>query len=412
MISPFILRLLRLLPICRYVGASPLTFNAHQMRFSLDPKVVKKCKRNFQMHLAWIGLSGVILARFYRNGDFDRFNQTLPFWLLIVLVGIVYSVPAYFHHDFCKLGNGIFTFFLTLQRKTLKIQKIQYMEWPTIFCFLTLFFLRNIAGTFFLHFDPSKSKVGLTLNIFVATFIGSIICILGLCVTLGTLQPRGFIFIGQLIPEKYFYFPVGVLAICYHVYLMTCVSFSAAIAGSGALIYCFNVAMVIKELRLGRRKYTSEDTLRTLKPTMHVYRSLQVIHATAMYLFGPYLVVFNAIFMMSTIYVNFVLMRYWGSLELLTRLLLWFINFILTFYLVLLWLGCTFFVGSLSTLRSWKGLKWSETKAGNKEMKAFQRSCRPILMCWGNHFVIRRQSIFVYGRGVVRGTFRALLTTK
>lgn len=233
------------------------------------------------------------------------------------------------------------------------------------------------------------------------------------CILLAVLQPRSLLAIGQLIPETYFYFPVAVPIIFYHVYITIAAACSVPIVGCGALLYCFYITIITSELRLGRRRYKSEGTLRMLRNTMHVFRCLQTFHANVMCLFGPYLVVFNATFMMSTIYVNFVLMRYWHELESVTKFVLLLLNFILVaFYLVVLELGCIFRVGGMKMLKSWNRVKWSRYEFENKEMKAFHRSCKPLLLCWGNLFVIGRESILVYGRGVIRGTFRALLTAK
>lgn len=263
------------------------------------------------------------------------------------------------------------------------------------------------------RFNPSKSKVLLILDVLMGSFMFGIVFTAISCGMFVILRPRSVTFLGQLVPEKYFYFPVQVLVIFYHIYVIIAASCSIVIVGCGALLYCFYIAMITAELRLGRRKYESEDTLRKLRNTMHVYRCLQTFHANVICLYGPYLVLFNATFMLSTIYVNFVLIGYWGEMEALTKAILLLFNVIIVaFYLIILELGCVFSVGGMKLLKSWKRVKWSMYEIENKEMGAFQRSCRPILLCWGNHFVIGRQSIIVYGRGVTRGTFRALLTIK
>lgn len=253
----------------------------------------------------------------------------------------------------------------------------------------------------------------LILDAFIAIYLLSSMLCVSLCCILAVLKPRGFIFVGQLIPKKYYYLPVSIVLVSYHIYLMTAVALNALVLGCATIVYCFYVAMVTNELRHGRRKYESEDSLRTFRNTMHVYRCLQLFHANVICLFGPYLAVFNAIFMAATIFVSFVLMRYWEVLGPLTKTCLLLINFILLiFYLTILELGCIFCVGGIKMFRSWKKVQWSQNRLEKKKMKAFQRSCRPILLCWGTHFVIGRQSIIVYGKGVVRGTFRALLTTQ
>lgn len=251
----------------------------------------------------------------------------------------------------------------------------------------------------------------LDFTLIICTF--SALFLLAVCILLVFFKPRGIIFLGQLVPEEYFYFPVAMIVFMYHSFIMIAVCGSGIILGNGALAYCFYITIVTRELQLGRKTYHSLDILRTSWETAHVYRRMQIVHRHVIAVIGPFLVVLNAFMMMSPIYVNFVVMRYWDILEPLTKVALFGISLtFVTFYITLLELGCTFYIGGIKMLRSWQGFKWSESRIVNLEMKRFQRSCKPITLCWGNHFIIGKHSIFIYGRGVVRGTFRALLTIK
>lgn len=233
------------------------------------------------------------------------------------------------------------------------------------------------------------------------------------CILLVCFKPRRIIFLGQLIPQENFYFPFVIVTILFHAYIMITNIFSGILIGVGAITYCFYVAIIMKELWFGGKIYHSVDELRSFRNVTHVYRCLQVLHREVLPLFGGFLVIVNAFMMLTTIYVNFVLMRYWEMLGPLTKSALFFMDFTLvSFYINLLELGCIFYLRGVKALQSWKGVKWSESMFVNRKMRRFQRSCQPIILCWGNHFIIGRQSIFIYGRGVVRGTFRALLTTK
>lgn len=94
--------------------------------------------------------------------------------------------------------------------------------------------------------------------------------------------------------------------------------------------------MVTRELKHGRKKYDSVDRLRSLKNIVHVYRCLQVFQTNTLCLFGPFLVVLNAIFMLCTIYANFVMMRYWKGLDAVSKALFISITFALVpLYLVI-----------------------------------------------------------------------------
>lgn len=269
------------------------------------------------------------------------------------------------------------------------------------------------SETYFPDLNPDKSKTIILLNVALAVCILSSIFNLCSCIVLVVLKPRSIIFIGQLIPPEYFYFPVALTVILYHAYIMIILFLSGITVAFGTIVCCFYIILVIKELCIGKRFYLSGNNLRSANNIVHAYRCLQVLHRNAMSLFGPYLAAFNGIMMMSAIYVNFVLLRYWEILEPLTMTALITFNLlIITVYSLVLQLGCMFCIGSIRMLRSWKRHKWSECKFECRVMKAFQRSCRPILLSWENYFVLGRLSLVIYGRGVVRGTFRALVLTQ
>lgn len=117
MFTQFVLKLLNFQPLLRYFGSIPLVYNKQEMSFSLDKRALEKESRNFAFFLLWVGLSCIILARFYLSANFDELNQTLPFWLSIVLISVTYSIVTCFPVDFCRMSNGIFTFIPQLKRK-------------------------------------------------------------------------------------------------------------------------------------------------------------------------------------------------------------------------------------------------------------------------------------------------------
>lgn len=257
------------------------------------------------------------------------------------------------------------------------------------------------------------SRTIILINRLIIAYISSSIFTLCLAIPLVVFKPHGVVLLRQLIPQKYFYFPVACLVILDHDYLMTSVTLGGLVVGCVAFLLCFYLMIPIRELCIGRRHYESGHILREADQVAHVHRCLQVFYNNVICLFGPYLAALNEIMMLSAIYVNFLLIPYWASLEQLTKATMIWINFIVvTAYCLLLQLGCIFSVQASQTLCSWRRHKWSDSCQECRIMKAFQRSCRPILLRWENYFVLGRLSIIVHGRGVVRGTVRALLTTK
>jgi len=226
-------------------------------------------------------------------------------------------------------------------------------------------------------------------------------------------DPRGVIFLGDLVPLKYYHFPVPLLIILFHAYVRTFCHIMPSIMVGAALAYgYFFTPILIRELRLGRISYRTSRSLRMAKNARHEYRSLQILQANIFSLVGLFLGLFNAIFTIITVWMNFVLMRYWEELKIITKLqLLAWTSSIMGFWVVVLELGHFQQSKCLKMQGSWKTNNW-ENKKRDTFMKKFLRSCKPIVLSYGRQFVIGRVSVLVYFRGVVRGTFRALLTTK
>ncbi|CAL8121027.1 unnamed protein product [Orchesella dallaii] len=226
-------------------------------------------------------------------------------------------------------------------------------------------------------------------------------------------DPRGIVFLGDLIPEQHFNIFVRVFVIIYHVHVNFMLLFASLLFGYGVILYAFYVTpILIRELRIGRGNYKMSDNLRRSENIRHVFRSIQILQANALCSLGLFALVANASIMMTSLYVNFVLIRYWEMLEMLssTQLLIA-AGVLMGFWTFVLELGRLLFVHGNKVLGSWKGDKWGSPKE-NKLMKKFQRSCKPIIFCYGKQFVIGRANVLGFFRGVSRGMFRALLMTK
>ncbi len=221
---------------------------------------------------------------------------------------------------------------------------------------------------------------------------------------------------GSTIPSKYLPIYIKLILYLLHFYLTTCLVASGALLGSFAIIYCFYLTIFYtKELRLGQpiQKYLTSPNLRKRsKNVQHIFRSFQVLHANTNALFGPYYLVFNALFMLCGIYINFVLIRYWTALQPHAKIPLS-IGLVLSLsaWTNLLELGRFLYFRGNKVFKSWKNYKWDDGM-DNKVMAKFGASCKPILFAYGTQFVIKNGSLFNFYRGVIRGTCRVLLTTK
>jgi len=250
-----------------------------------------------------------------------------------------------------------------------------------------------------------------------AIFLECFSCFFFICYIILTLvlicNPRGLFFIGDLVPLKYYHFPVPLLIIIFHAYLFFACHLVCLTVGTATLVYgSYIMPILIRELRMGRSKYKLKDSLRKPENIRHAYRCLQVLHANVFEVLGLFFVASNASFTIATLFCNFVLIKYWNQLQIFSKLqlLAWTVIF-MSFWACVLELGRFLFSRGYKVLSSWK----MNVKASTQErklMQKFLRSCKPIVLSYGKQFVIGRVSVLVFFRGVVRGTFRALLTTK
>jgi len=228
-------------------------------------------------------------------------------------------------------------------------------------------------------------------------------------------DPRGAIFLGAVVPEKYIVFPVRLLIILYHLYIMAYFSLGNLALSNTFLTSIFHTMPIyIRELRIGQNQntYKMSNSLRTAANIRHVFRSLQIMVANGLCFLGIFFLISQATFTWVAVYTNFVLIRYWSQLHLVSKgmLLSWSLSFT-GFWVVMLQYGKLLFTKGKRVLGSWKGNKWSSLKA-NRDMRRFIRSCQPITFSYGRQYVIKRVHLLLYFRGVTRATFKALLATK
>lgn len=228
-------------------------------------------------------------------------------------------------------------------------------------------------------------------------------------------NPRGVIFLGGLISEKYSNVFLTILATWFHTYILAVLCSNIAALGGPIVMYAYYLYfMISQEIRLGRKCYVANDKLRNSDNLRITYRSLQILNQQALVNcpLGTYLVLLNGFFMLAAIYISFVLIRYWEMLQFISKAPMVIAEFwAIGYWTIILQIGCMFFVDGNKTLNSWKRHNWG-CERENRLMKKFRQSCKPILLSFGSQFVIGRMSVLNYYQGVLRGTFRVLLATK
>ncbi len=230
------------------------------------------------------------------------------------------------------------------------------------------------------------------------------------------LDTSGVLLVGSIFPSKYLPFYIKTVLYLVHLYILSCFFSCVAFVVCFALTYCFYVAsFYITELRVGLpiSKYLTSPSLRQNPETLrHTYRSFQVLHASANFMFGPYYLVLNALFMKCCIYINFVLLKYWAALPLHTIVpLVIGLLFQLTIWTSIMEMGRFLNARGRKVLTSWKRFKWVGANT-TKIMHKFVSSSKSLQFAYGTQFVIKKGSLFRFYRGITKGTLRALLTMK
>lgn len=228
-------------------------------------------------------------------------------------------------------------------------------------------------------------------------------------------DPRKSPCLGYLIPKPYFTLPVQALVSLYHIWSSATLCYGVNLAVNVMIVYSFFIPYILgKELRVGRPHicYKASNQIRNPCNLRVVFRSFQLVHANMFCFAGLFLVLINAGDMVTAIYIIFVLVNYGSTLNFYTKVPL----LIIVLYIMFLWsavleFGKMYHVSCKKVFSSWKRYDWGSAKE-RKIMAKFRLSCRPILMSYGKEFVIGPLSVLNFSKGVIRGTMRALLSTK
>lgn len=372
-----------LLRISRYCGASALKFDAQQRTVSVDSKAIPRIRQNFVLNLFWTVSSLFVTIQFHRNKDVDRFNLTLSYWIAGVLVSMIFWVHRFFSYELCGCFNQVVSFLNHFRRK------FQPNYEPN-------------RSHFNVLFDVTLLLVGITLVISTVLMISLLLY-----------DQTVVIFLGGFVPKQYYTWPIRLIIIVYHSHIIIVLHLGYAVCASIVLIFCcYLVPIFIFEMAIGRKRYKTHCSLRSATNIRLTFRSIEILAGSLLQIFGPLLLAGHGGVMLQCLFGNFVLIRYWKGLEMTSKcqLIVW-MCIEVGFWGFLLQVGGIMASKGTKTINSWLVGAWCSNEE-NIEMKKFNRSCRPILMCYGKRFVVKRVTIFLFMRGVVRGTMRALLASK
>lgn len=362
--------------ICTFVGY----YDSKLGKFVYQINAQKRFNRIFYLSLCWLAAAVPIIYIRYCSGNKNSLNFSLTF-LFVILLLVLTLCLTYFHGmELCRVANGL------------------------------LSITQTIYQTYMPDFNPNKSKVNyfieaLILIIFINYFL---LCLLTCAFVV--YDPQSTIHLGKLVPDMYFSIPIRLAVICFHS-VIYCVSlYNCCLLACGCALYGFYVTLLLtQELRIGAKHYLTVDKLRKVHNLQLMFRSFQVLNENTMCFVGIYILIFNAVFELSTIFMNFALIKFWEDLPVLTKALLIMCNLTICWiWTAILEMGKLFFVRGGKVPASWKRKDWG-CSFDNKLMKKFRLGSKPILISYGNQFVLRKVTILVFYRGIVRGTFRTLM---
>lgn len=259
-------------------------------------------------------------------------------------------------------------------------------------------------------YGPNKTLTGL-----LCSFNLSVYGVIAFCCCVCAHSPRSEIFISFIIPklfDKFFF--IELITISFHSYLYVVLAHNAVLILGCVIIYVLYVpSLLTKELLLGPSvRYRTSENLRSSANIRYTFRAFQLFNENAMQQFGVYLPISQVILTFHPIFGGCILLRYWPELKSLTKaaILLGGPSAMFT-WLFILQAGKDLQVEGNKMLWSWRKYNVSTFNTIEaKIMRKFGKSCRPILIHYGNIFVIERMSQFTYIiKGVVWGTLRARL---
>lgn len=216
---------------------------------------------------------------------------------------------------------------------------------------------------------------------------------------------------GNILPtDKWYWFPlVYIFTIYTNTILLLKCSFLACLALVYGIVY---LPFVLNELCLGKTKYRATEHLRHSNNLFVVYRMTQIIQEMVNIIIGKLLFPAQAAVTLAYVFGCCIIIRHKKDLSItaLTTIIIWSAlpNFL---WGTALYIGGYLHSSGRKILKSWKYCKW-ETRGERKLVLKFAKSCRPLMICYGSFFILRRQSLPMFVKGLIKGLQRGLLVRK
>lgn len=277
-------------------------------------------------------------------------------------------------------------------------------------CYLITKYYKNLGK----YMKRRKERSDVTDNMLICTTITT--CILtSLLLLFLFVDPHGSIIVGAVRFQSTTFF-IKLLLRLVHFYAIL------VIMGATCFFLCYLnifgyivIQLYTVELRFGLKysKYLTKNILRNCPHNLVIaYRQFQILHQHIFFIHGPLLISCHGLITMNGIYGNFVLIRYWNTLENYAMAPVIFQNlFTSVIWIGVMEIGIFLYNRGNKLLDSWKRKMW-DTRLERRIMTKFRLSCKPLLFAYGSMFVVKSHSLMLFYKQLSRGTFRALLTLK
>ncbi|CAL8116205.1 unnamed protein product [Orchesella dallaii] len=159
-------------------GVFAANFNAQTQTFHPVPSQEWRVTLNYALSYVWALGASCIIVKYKRRGELDRYNMTLAYWMAGTLAIVIYSIIRFYTKDLCRVANGFSQF-------------IQY-----------------IYKTYHKSFDPDTCKAHQYFNILLKLVVVLMAASYLLMVLFLIYDPRGVVFLGDLVPEECFIVPI------------------------------------------------------------------------------------------------------------------------------------------------------------------------------------------------------------
>lgn len=213
---------------------------------------------------------------------------------------------------------------------------------------------------------------------------------------------------GNVLPNNWYFllavyiFSIYMISYCY-IYFISLVASLLPLEG-------LSILFLVKELKIGRLRYYSIDSLRQPQNLQRVYRMGQILMLQINNLFGKLLLPMQTLATLLFVFGAYVAIKHHDKMNTISVLMVlgWTLSAAIGWGLILT-LGGYLHSNGLKILTSWRKNVWKYRKERN-EMKIFVKSCGPIVVCYGKIFVMRKVSLMIFVRGLTRGLVRVILT--